>query len=99
MLADYLLLRKTELSHDDLFKSNGIYSYGNGWNPMAWIAFVIAVLPNLPGFLSAAGLVESVPAIFSTIYNYAWFVGVVLGAVVYLGLMRMNQPTTAHVTS
>ncbi|MGM0981939.1 MAG: NCS1 family nucleobase:cation symporter-1 [Pseudomonadota bacterium] len=98
MLADYLLLRKTELSHDDLFKKNGMYSYGNGWNSIAWVAFIIAVLPNLPGFLSAAGLVESVPAIFSTIYNYAWFVGVAIGAIVYLGLMRMNQPATVIVT-
>ena len=66
---------------------------------MAWIAFVIAVLPNLPGFLSAAGLVESVPAIFSTIYNYAWFVGVGIGAIVYLGLMRINQPVTANMST
>lgn len=96
MLADYLLLRKTELSHDDLFKNNGIYSYANGWNPMAWIAFIVAVLPNVPGFLSAAGFVESVPVIFSTIYNYAWFVGAGIGIVVYLGLMRMYRPAMAN---
>lgn len=95
MLADYLLLRRTELAHDDLFKSNGRYSYGNGWNPIAWIAFVIAVLPNLPGFLAAAGLLDSVPAFFSAIYNYAWFVGVAIGAAVYLTLMYMNRPELA----
>ena len=97
MLADYLLLRKTELSHDDLFKTNGRYSYSNGWNPVAWIAFIIAVLPNLPGFLSAAGILDSVPGIFLNIYNYAWFVGVVLGAIVYLGLMKMYRPVTVVV--
>jgi NCS1 family nucleobase:cation symporter-1 len=99
MLADYLLLRKTELSLDDLFKNNGIYSYANGWNPMAWIAFIVAVLPNLPGFLSAAGFVESVPVIFSTIYNYSWFVGAGIGIVVYLGLMKMYRPATANWSS
>lgn len=99
MLADYLLIRKTDLSHDDLFKNDGRYSYGNGWNTNAFLAFVIAVIPNLPGFLAAAGLVESVPAIFSTLYSYAWFVGVAIGAVVYLGLMRMTRPVVVSATS
>lgn len=92
MLADYLLLRKTKLSHADLFKNDGIYSYGNGWNTNAFIAFGLAVLPNLPGFLAAAGLVDNVPGVFTTIYNYAWFVGVAIGAAVYLTLMRLNSP-------
>lgn len=99
MLADYILLRKTELSHDDLFKTDGCYSYSRGWNPIAWIALVIAVLPNLPGFLSAAGLIDSVPDIFTSIYNYAWFVGVLISAVVYLVLMKATRPVTAGVAS
>ncbi|MDR5903530.1 NCS1 family nucleobase:cation symporter-1 [Halomonas icarae] len=99
MLADYILLRKTSLSHDDLFKIDGRYSYSGGWNPMAWIALVLAVLPNLPGFLSAAGLIDSVPDIFVAIYNYAWFVGVFVGAVVYLVLMKATRPVTASVAS
>ncbi|WP_299313557.1 NCS1 family nucleobase:cation symporter-1 [uncultured Halomonas sp.] len=99
MLADYLLLRKTELAHDDLFKSHGRYSYRNGWNPMAWAAFIIAVLPNLPGFLAAAGLLDSVPAIFSEIYNYAWFVGVAIGATAYLVLMRIANPVAVTAAS
>ncbi|MFG6178587.1 NCS1 family nucleobase:cation symporter-1 [Halomonas sp. THAF12] len=99
MLADYLLIRRTELSHDDLFKNDGRYSYRNGWNVNAFIAFVIAVLPNLPGFLAAAGLMDGVPSLFSTLYNYAWFVGVAIGAVVYLALMRMTRPSVVTATS
>ena len=95
MLTDYLLLRKTELSHADLFKNDGIYSYGNGWNTNAFIAFVVAVLPNLPGFLVAAGAMESAPEFFTSIYNYAWFVGVALGAAVYFMLMRISHPVLA----
>lgn len=99
MLADYLLIRRTELSHDDLFRNDGRYRYRNGWNVNAFIAFVIAVLPNLPGFLAAAGLVDGVPSLFSTLYNYAWFVGVAIGAVVYLALMRMTRPSVVTATS
>ena len=66
---------------------------------MAWVAFIIAVLPNFPGFLAAAGLLENVPAIFSQIYNYAWFVGVLVGASVYLVLMRITSPVAESATS
>jgi NCS1 family nucleobase:cation symporter-1 len=89
MLADYLLLRRTELKVDDLFRHGGVYGYRGGWNPAALIALLIGVLPNLPGFLHAAGFVASVPAIFQSIYTYAWFVGLGVAAAVYLGLMRL----------
>jgi NCS1 family nucleobase:cation symporter-1 len=67
------------------------YGYRGGWNPVAIIALVLGVLPNLPGFLKAAGFVAEVPAVFSTIYTYAWFVGLAVAAVVYLVLMRMSK--------
>ena len=41
------------------------------------------MLPNLPGFLHTAGFVESVPAIFNTIYTYAWFVGLAIAGGLY----------------
>jgi nucleobase:cation symporter-1, NCS1 family len=89
MLADYLVLRRTELDRDALFTHSGEYGYRGGWNPAAVIALVIGVLPNLPGFLQAAGFVDSVPAVFSAIYTYAWFVGLALAAAVYLLLMKL----------
>lgn len=44
-------------------------------NPAAVIALIVGVLPNLPGFLKAAGFVAEVPAVFVSIYTYGWFVG------------------------
>lgn len=90
MLADYLFIRRTELDKNALFHHDGEYGYRKGWNPAAIIALVLGVLPNLPGFLKAAGFVAEVPAVFSTIYTYAWFVGLAVAAVVYLVLMRMR---------
>ncbi|MBK6436014.1 MAG: NCS1 family nucleobase:cation symporter-1 [Rhodanobacteraceae bacterium] len=84
MLADYFLIRRTELDSEELFKEGGRYSYRGGWNPVAFVALIAGVLPNLPGFLHAAGLVDSVPAVFDTIYAYAWFVGLAVAALVYL---------------
>ncbi len=88
MLADYLFIRRTELNRDALFRHGGVYGYRGGWNPAALIALLVGVLPNLPGFLHAAGFVSQVPAVFNTIYTYAWFVGLGIAAVVYLVLMR-----------
>ncbi len=91
LIVDYFLLRRTELDHEALFTHNGAYAYRNGWNPAAIIALVLGVLPNLPGFLQAAGFVASVPPIFATIYTYAWFVGLGVAGVVYFVLMKLRR--------
>ncbi len=81
---DYFIFRRMEYDFDGLFHRKGPYWYRGGFNPVAMVALLVAVLPNLPGFLHAAGLVQSVPPIFDAIYVYAWFVGFGLAAVVYL---------------
>jgi NCS1 family nucleobase:cation symporter-1 len=90
LIVDYYLVRKTELDVAQLYRDNGIYSYRNGWNTAAIVAFVAGVLPNIPGFLNAAfpDSFPNVGAAFKTIYTYAWFVGIAIAAVVYGALMR-----------
>lgn len=88
MLADYFFIRRTELDIASLFRHRGAYSYRGGWNPVAILALVVGVLPNLPGFLKAAGLVAEVPEVFVSIYTYAWFVGLFVAAAVYLLFTR-----------
>ncbi len=91
MMADYFLIRRTELDRDDLFRHGGQYHYRGGWNPVAFVALILGVLPNLPGFLHAAGFVESVPALFTAIYAYAWFVGLAIAAAVYWIGMKVRS--------
>ena len=87
LIADYFLLRGTELDLDGLYQKDGPYRYSGGFNPVAVVALIVAVVPNLPGFLHAAGLVDAVPAVFDTIYTYAWFVGFgVAGGLYYAGM-------------
>jgi NCS1 family nucleobase:cation symporter-1 len=90
MLADYYLLRATRLDVPALFDARGEYAFRNGWNPAAVVALLAGVLPNLPGFLKAAGFVADVPDVFETIYTYAWFVGLAIAAALYLLLMRLG---------
>ena len=88
MLCDYYVVRRTELDVEALYDGAGEYSYGgSGFNWRAIVALVVAVAPNLPGFLNAATGKKLFPQVFDVVYGYAWFVGLVVGFVVYWGLM------------
>lgn len=93
MIADYWFIRRTQIDVKELYSLDGPYRYQNGWNPAALIAFVIAVVPNVPGFLASAfpQTFAGVPSAFKEIYNYAWFVGVFLSVAVYLPLMSKER--------
>ena len=88
MIVDYFLLRRQQLSTDDLYRRGGQYEYRNGINWVAIAALVIGVAPNVPGFLGALG-VRQASALSTSIYNWAWFVGFGLAALVYLGGMKL----------
>ncbi|HWM93121.1 MAG TPA: NCS1 family nucleobase:cation symporter-1 [Thermoanaerobaculia bacterium] len=75
-IADYWLIRKTNLSLPDLYKENGIYGR---WNPKALIALVAGVAVALIGLV--------VPGL-RVLYDYAWFVGFGVAFVLYWALMR-----------
>ena len=93
LIADYYFIRRTQLDVDQLYREDGKYSYGSGWNMAAIIAFVLGVAPNVPGFLNAAfpSAFPDVSAIFKTTYTYAWFVGLALASLIYLGLMKFRS--------
>ena len=55
------------------------------------LAFVLGVLPNVPGFLKQIQVVKEIPGPFEVIYSYAWFVGLPLAGIVYYGLMKANE--------
>ncbi len=87
MIADYFVLRRGRLDIDGLYRRGGAYEYRSGVNWIAIAAFVTGVLPNLPGFIAAVSGVAASP-FFATVYNWAWFVGFVVAAGVYLVGMR-----------
>lgn len=90
MICDYYLIRKTQLDVAALFKKDGIYK---GWNVRAWIAFVVSLLPVLPGFLATVKVVsaESVGAFWMDVYSYAWFVTFFLSFAAYWILVKLKK--------
>ncbi|MBT3983808.1 MAG: NCS1 family nucleobase:cation symporter-1 [Bacteriovoracaceae bacterium] len=100
LIADYFILRKQTLKVEDLYKKDGEYTYYKGFNFAAIFAFVIGVIPNVPGFLYQIKVLDSISPTFKTIYSYAWFVGLPTAGIVYLVLMKLadaKQKEVAHV--
>lgn len=50
MVCDYYIIKKQKLDIHELYKDHGIYWYSHGWNWRAFLAFLIAFAPLLPGF-------------------------------------------------
>src|SRR2546426_432428 len=93
MIADYFVLRRGELVVNDLYKRHGAYEYSRGINWLAVAAFALGAAPSLPGFVAA---LRGTPTtdFFSAIYNWAWFVGFLLSAVIYVVAMRVRSGST-----
>jgi NCS1 family nucleobase:cation symporter-1 len=85
MIADYWLLRRKELDVPDLYRPNGRYA---GVNWIAIGALVIGILPNVPGFLKSAHVIEGPENFFDLIYVYAWFNGFFIAMGLYLAGMK-----------
>jgi nucleobase:cation symporter-1, NCS1 family len=90
MIVDYYFIRRKKLIVNDLYTEGGIYSYKNGINNAAIIAFVMGVLPTIFGFLTIIGVVSKTtfPSFLNDLYNYAWFVGFGVSGLVYWFLMQ-----------
>jgi nucleobase:cation symporter-1, NCS1 family len=83
LIADYWVLRRGRLDLAGLYRRTGPYWYVGGFNPMALTALAAGIALCLPGFAAAAKLVE-VPAFWSRLYDYAWFVSFGASFVSYL---------------
>ncbi len=91
MIADYFVLRRGHLIVNDLYRRDGIYEYTDGVNWLAGAALALGIAPSLPGFIAA---LHGTPAagFFGTVYNWAWFVGFLIAAAVYVAGMRATHP-------
>ena len=79
LIADYWLVRRCRLELEDLYLSEGAYSYRRGWNPAAVAATLLGC--------SAAWIGLAVPAL-KPLYSYAWFVGFGVSFATYVTLAR-----------
>ncbi|WP_299433409.1 NCS1 family nucleobase:cation symporter-1 [uncultured Aquimarina sp.] len=83
LIADYYLIRKKKLELPELYKEEGIYSYGkSGYNKAAMIALLVGVFLALIGYW--------VPQL-KFLYSLSWFTGFIISFVLYYILMKKKQ--------
>jgi nucleobase:cation symporter-1, NCS1 family len=82
MICDYFVIRQGRLNVTDLFREGGEYPR---WNPSAWLAVGLSLLPVLPGFGIQVGLLDAntVGQGWNTLYSYAWFLTLLLAFGLY----------------
>lgn len=83
MIADYFLIRGTELDVNSLYHRDGAYYYSKGINPRAMIALALGVGIALIGVFVQ-------PLHF--LYDYAWFVGFFTAGILYVAMMKLAAP-------
>ncbi len=90
LIADYWVMRRTELRLAELYRPHGSYWYRAGWNWRAVVAFGVGALLAVGGAYStpnngpfpAHGLIP----ILKPLYDYSWVVGFVTALLLYLTL-------------
>src|SRR6185312_7097252 len=93
MIADYFIVRRSNLSLEDLYRRGGVYEYAGGVNFRAIAALATGAIVALLGLA-----VDSL----RVLYDYAWFVGFGASAGLYLVLMRrarMSNPSKMRSTN
>ncbi|WP_263376536.1 NCS1 family nucleobase:cation symporter-1 [Granulicella aggregans] len=78
MIVDYFVIRGRSLNVNELYVRGGAYEYAAGYNRRALVALASGVAVALVGLF--------VPSLH-WLYQYAWFVGFAVAALVYLILM------------
>ncbi|NRA10737.1 MAG: NCS1 family nucleobase:cation symporter-1 [Crocinitomicaceae bacterium] len=81
MLCDYFFIRRKQLKLAELYKSDGEYSYTNGFNMRAMISLAIGIGAALIWYL--------VPSL-SFLSDLAWFTGFFISFIVYYVLMKKH---------
>ena len=99
LIADYWLIRHTELGLVDLYRPHGAYWYSGGWNWRGVLAFGVGAVLAVGGAWSAPGLGPFpqdglIPAL-KPLYNYNWVVGFGAALVLYWALTAISasRPT------
>src|SRR6266516_3605634 len=94
LIADYWLIRRTELRLVDLYRPGGAYWYAGGWNWRGVLALVVGAVLAVGGAWSAPGQGPFpqdglIPAL-KPLYNYNWVVGFAAALLLYWGLTAMT---------
>jgi NCS1 family nucleobase:cation symporter-1 len=97
LIADYWLIRRTNLRLKDLYTASGIYRYASGWNWRAVVALLVGIVFAIGGSYSAIGAdgkatgpfpADGIIPLLKPLSDYSWVVGLLVAFVVYYVLAK-----------
>lgn len=93
IICDYFFIKEEKLNLNDLFQKDGEYRYFKGWNIYALIAYILAIIPNLPGLLVYVNIYNKndFPIWVGNLYNYTWFLSFTIAFMSYWFLMSVTK--------
>jgi NCS1 family nucleobase:cation symporter-1 len=91
MVWDFWIVHKRKYDTLALYQPHGIYRYTGGVNWRAVVAFVIGVVPNMPGFINSINPSIDV-GVGSRPYTFGWLLGFVATSLVYVVLELWVAP-------
>jgi NCS1 family nucleobase:cation symporter-1 len=101
LVADYWLLRRTELRLGDLYRVDGAYRYSGGWNWRGLVSVIIGMLLAVGGAHSTQGAGpfpgDGLIPFLRPLYSYSWVVGL-LSAIVAYYVLSVVFPARARLT-
>jgi NCS1 family nucleobase:cation symporter-1 len=93
LVCDFWVVKKRRYDTLALYQRHGIYRYTAGVNWRAVIAFVVGVVPNMPGFIASINPSINV-GVGARPYTFGWLLGFVATSVVYTVLGVWIMPPT-----
>jgi NCS1 family nucleobase:cation symporter-1 len=91
MVWDFWIVHRRKYDTLALYQPHGIYKYTGGVNWRAVVAFVVGVVPNLPGFINSISP-SIVVGVGSRPYTFGWLLGFVATSLVYVVLEMWVAP-------
>ena len=85
MLFDFWVIHKQRYDTLALYNPDSIYRYTNGVNWRAVVAFLVGVVPSLPGLINSVNSSIDV-GVGVHPYQFGWLLGFFATTIVYLGL-------------
>jgi NCS1 family nucleobase:cation symporter-1 len=92
MVFDFYVVHQRKYDTLALYQPQGIYHYWHGVNWRAVVAFLVGVVPNMPGFINSINPNIDV-GVGSRPYTFGWLLGFVGTSIVYVALNWMWTPT------
>jgi cytosine/uracil/thiamine/allantoin permease len=91
--CDYFIIRKGFYDIHDLFsgRKEGIYYYTGGWNWRAFAAYLLTMIPFLPGFAAICGA-KNIPDGAQKLFALGSLIQTILAAIFYYAFCLISPP-------